>query len=278
MNSERRKRDWPKRVLVFIPAYNEEQCIRQVVLDVRGVLPEADILVVDDGSADNTAAVARAAGALVVRHPYNLCIGGTVQTGMKFALRHDYDLVMRVDGDGQHNSADLPILYAAMVEQQADAVFGSRFLGAELKMHIPFSRRLGISTFAMLVTLITRSRATDTTSGFCCLNRRAVTVLAHHLPQDYPEVEGRVILYKAGLKTVEVPARMRARVAGVSSIDSWRSLYYALKVSVAVVISALKDIPVLPQELTHDSLSTAYRRHPLQPIAAVGDRLPDSET
>jgi len=236
------------------------------------------VLVVDDGSADNTSAVARAAGAMVVRHPYNLNIGGTVQTGMKFALRNNYDLVLRVDGDGQHDATELPVLYDAMVEQSADAVFGSRFLGTEADMRIPFTRRIGITTFATLVTLITRSKATDTTSGLCVLNRRAVTALAKYLPQDYPEVEGRVILYKAGLKTIEVPAKMRARMAGVSSINNWRSIYYALKVSVAVIISALKDIPVLPKELTHDSSSTTSRRHPLQPVAVVGDGLPDSET
>lgn len=269
--------EWPERVLVFIPAYNEEHSIRRVILEVRDSVPHADILVVDDGSADNTAAVARAAGVMVVRHPINLCIGGTMQTGMKFALRNDYNLVLRLDGDGQHDSAELPSLYAAMIAQQADAVFGSRFLAQEIKMRIPLSRRIGISTFAGLVSLITRQRATDTTSGFCCLNRRAVTALARYLPQDYPEVEGRIILFKAGLKTVEVPANMRARMAGVSSIDNWRSVYYALKVSVAVVISALKDIPVLPQELAHDSLSTAHRRHPLQPVAVVGDGAPDPE-
>jgi glycosyltransferase involved in cell wall biosynthesis len=264
-------------VLVIIPAYNEEGAVHEVVCGVRQVLPAADVLVIDDGSSDGTAYQAHLAGASVIRHPFNMGIGATVQTGLKHACNEGYDVVIRLDGDGQHSHEDIPKLYAALLEHKVDAVFGSRFMGGDSTMNIPFSRRVGILCFACLVTALTRQRATDTTSGFCCLNRRAINVLASYTPQDYPEVEGRVILHKAKLLTAEIPAHMRARQAGVSSIDSWRSLYYALKVTVAVLITALKDIPVLPKEFGHvDTSQPATFGRYFQPALVPGDRSTDS--
>lgn len=268
-----------ERVMVLIPAYNEEGAIQQVVEGVRAVLPQSDVLVIDDCSADHTARLARKAGAHVVQLPCNLGIGGAVQTGLKYARQHNYDVVIRVDGDGQHDPADIPVLYGALATGKADVVIGSRFAGQDCRMAIPFSRRLGIKTFAWLVSLLTRRRHTDTTSGFMCLNRYAIHVLADYMPQDYPEVEGRVILHKAGLATLELPARMQARVAGISSIDSWRSLYYALKVSVAVCICAMKDIPLVQKELGHDfnTVLATHRRYHGQPYSVAGDRTTDTE-
>ena len=260
-------------MLAVIPAYNEQGAIRRVVAGVREVLPDADVLVVDDGSSDRTTEEAEAAGALVVRHPFNLGIGATVQTGLRFACEEDYDIVFRLDGDGQHNHADLPRLYAALRENRVDSVFGSRFLGIDSAMTIPFARRVGICCFRILVTLLTRQRVTDTTSGFCCLNRRAVEVLAKYLPQDYPEVEGRVVLHKAGLRTLEVPVQMRPRTTGVSSIDGWRSIYYAFKVSLAVLITGIKDIPLFNERSSYGhTVRTAYHRYPLQRQLGGGDR------
>lgn len=240
-----------ERFLVLIPAYNEQAAIGQVVSGARDAVPYADVLVIDDGSIDNTAQAAESAGAFVVRHPFNLGIGGAVQTGLKFAQRGDYDVVVRLDGDGQHNPSDIPMLHAILQADHVDVVFGSRFLDTTRSMQIPFLRWLGICTFAALVSLLTGRRATDTTSGFFAINRRAVDALVAYMPQDYPEVESRIVLHKAGLNTLELPARMGARLSGVSSINSWRSIYYALKVSVAVLIGALKDIPALPQEVTN---------------------------
>lgn len=240
-----------ERLLVLIPAYNEQAEIRQVVSSVRNTIPHADVLVVDDGSIDNTAQEAESAGAFVVRHPFNLGIGGAVQTGLKFAQQEDYDIVIRLDGDGQHSASEIPLLLSALQARQADVVIGSRFLCTTGGMHIPFLRRLGICIFALVVSLLTGRRATDTTSGFSAMNRRAVEALATYIPQDYPEVESRIVLHKAGLTTLELPARMRARLSGVSSINSWRSVYYALKVLVAVLIGALKDIPALPKEMAN---------------------------
>jgi glycosyltransferase involved in cell wall biosynthesis len=240
-----------ERLLVLIPAFNEQSAIRQVVSGVRNAVPSADILVVDDGSVDNTARVAESAGASVVRHPFNLGIGGAVQTGLKFAQQEDYDIVIRLDGDGQHSPSEIPSLLSAIQERQVDVVVGSRFLGTAVDMPIPLLRRFGICVFAWTVSLLTGRRATDTTSGFLVMNRRAVNALVTYIPQDYPEVEGRIVLHKAGLITLELPACMRARYSGVSSINSWRSIYYALKVTVAVLIGALKDIPALPKEMAN---------------------------
>jgi hypothetical protein len=216
-----------------------------VVLSARRALPEADVVVVDDGSADNTSGEARKAGALVLRHPFNLGIGGTVQTGLKFAAFMGYDYVGRIDGDGQHDPHQLRQLLAKVQSGEADVAVGSRFLSGESRMRISPMRRLGIVLFAREVSAITRQRATDTTSGMLALNKRAVRCLAADMPQDYPEVESRVILNGAGLRTVEVPVSMSERVAGVSSINSLRSVYYAIKVSVAVLLTALKE----PSEL-----------------------------
>lgn len=233
-------------LLILIPAYNEQRMIRQVVNGVRDIVPQADILVVDDGSDDQTAQEAEAAGAFVLRHPFNLGIGGTVQTGLKFAQQGSYDFVIRMDGDGQHDPADIPIVYEALQNRQADVIIGSRFLQEKTTMPIPLMRRLGICTFALTVSALTGQRATDTTSGFFGLNRQAIVLLAAYMPQDYPEVESRIILHKAGLTTLEFSTPMRARLYGVSSINSWRSIYYAFKVSLATLITALKDIPALP--------------------------------
>ena len=237
-----------ERMLILVPAFNEEGAIRRVVLGLRLEVPAATVLVVDDGSADATAREAEGAGALVVRHPFNLGIGATVQTGLKYARHRGYDVVVRVDGDGQHDQAGIARLCTALHSHHVDAVFGSRFMGTRALMQIPVARRIGILCFAAIVTVLTQQRTTDATSGFFCLNRRAVDVLADLMPQDYPEVESRVVLHKAGLRALEIPARMLARRTGISSIDTWRSIYYAFKVSVAALITALKDVPAYPQE------------------------------
>lgn len=251
-----------------------------MVSSARQAAPQADVLVVDDGSVDHTAQEAEAAGAFVVRHPINLGIGGAVQTGLKFAQREAYDIVIRLDADGQHRSADIPLIYTALATGQTDLVVGSRFLDQGVTMPIPLLRRLGIHIFALVVSLLTGHRATDTTSGFMGLNRRAIALLIAYMPQDYPEVESRIILHKAGLKTLELPVCMQVRVAGVSSIDGWRSIYYACKVLVAALITVFKDIPAAPsvssqaegKEVTHAyTHRTTSHGHHAQPYLFSGD-------
>ena len=255
----------PNSLLLIIPAYNEELCIAQVVSRARAMLPHADVLVVDDGSRDATALVAWQAGALVLSLPFNLGIGGAVQTGLKYAKRHDYELVVRVDGDGQHDPEELLRLLEVVRAGGADVAIGSRFLENMSLQRISVTRRLGIKLFAWEVSLLTGRRATDTTSGMTAMNRRAIHVLATHMPQDYPEVEARIILHRAGLTIVEIPVHMEERQAGVSSITSWRSIYYAMKVSLAVLLTTLKEIPALPapgSEETHVDRSIIDRYRP----------------
>jgi glycosyltransferase involved in cell wall biosynthesis len=227
------------RKIAIVPAYNEREAVAGVVAELRAFEPEFDVLVVDDGSHDDTAAVARANGARVVRLPFNLGIGGAVQTGFRYAHEHGYDLAARVDGDGQHDPAELADLIEAVLEDRADICVGSRFAGAE-GYRSSRSRRVGIRILARLVSLLTRQRVTDSTSGFQVLNRKAIALFAADYPHDYPEVEAAVMLHKHRLRLAEVPVRMRERSAGVSSITALRSIYYMIKVMLAILVGAMR--------------------------------------
>lgn len=229
--------------LVIIPAFNEEPNIAEVVKGIRSCLPFADILVIDDGSQDHTADVARQAGAVVLRLPYNLGIGGAVQTGFKFAHLLGYECVARVDADGQHDPHDLPRLLNIVRTQQADVAIGSRFDHITPDRATSVLRRLGCWGFGHLVGLLTGQPASDTTSGLQCLNRRAVACLARYYPQDYPEVEGRIVLHRAGLRVREVPVIMRPRNGGRSSITAPRAVYYVFKVLLATLMATVRETP-----------------------------------
>jgi len=266
------------RILVFIPAFNEEGSIRNVVTGVRLVVPAADVVVVDDGSSDQTTSEARSAGAIVVRHPFNLGIGGAMQTGLKYAEEFGYDYAIRLDGDGQHSTSEIVHFLDVLRSRDADMVIGSRFLESSYDWDIPRTRWMGIQLYSAAVSAVTGTHSTDTTSGFCGMNRETICVLAKYLPQDYPDVESRVIVHKAGLSQLELPVQMHARTAGVSSINLWKSIYYAFKVTIAVLTSAIKDIAHFesivfhPKEYTDgDSIRTKTHSRPLQSYPAVGD-------
>ena len=234
------------RRIAIVPAYNEREAIAGVVAEIRAFEPEFDVLVVDDGSHDDTAAVARANGAHVVRLPFNLGIGGAVQTGFRYAHEHGYDLAARVDGDGQHDPAELSELIEAVLEDRADICVGSRFAGAE-GYRSSRSRRVGIRILAQVVSLLTRQRVTDTTSGFQVLNRKAIALFAADYPHDYPEVEATVMVVRHRLRLLEVPVRMREREHGRSSITTLRSVYYMVKVLLAIFVGLFRR-NVVPQE------------------------------
>ncbi len=259
----------PESLLVIIPAYNEEGAISRVIHKVRRHAPTADIVIIDDGSADNTAEVARRAGVIVLRHPFNLGIGGAMQTGMKYAVKHGYDYVVRLDGDGQHDPAEIEKLLTPLRQHTVDMVVGARFVDEsvnELGWRIPLLRRWGIRLFAWEVSTVVGQRLTDTTSGYCAMNRQATQVLANYLPQDYPDVESRILVYKAGLRQTEVQVQMSERMAGVSSIDAWRSVYYAFKVTIAVLTCALKDVEQMTVALlTPKEPINASSKHTNQP-------------
>lgn len=225
------------RIVAVVPAFDEEGAIGSVVGEIRAFDPAIDVVVVDDGSTDETAANARAAGAAVVRLPFNLGIGAAVQTGFRYALEHGYEVAVRLDGDGQHDPLELPKLLEPLSRDEADVVTGSRFRDDGSGYRPPLARRLGISWFARLVSLLSGQRVTDTTSGFQALNRRGIALFASDYPSDYPEVEATVLLLKHRLRLVEVSVRMREREHGSSSITFLRSLYYAVKVTLALLVA-----------------------------------------
>ena len=225
--------------LAIVPAFNEERAIGAVIDEIRAFDPTFDVLVVDDGSHDRTAEAALRHGARVVRLPFNLGIGGSVQTGFRYAFDHGYELVARVDGDGQHDPAQLGALLPAVLGGEADICVGSRFAGAA-GYRSSGARRIGIRILARTVSLLTGQRVTDTTSGFQVLDRKAIELFAQDYPHDYPEVEAAVMLHKHRLRLAEVPVSMRERVHGNSSITALRSVYYMAKVLLAVLVGMFR--------------------------------------
>jgi glycosyltransferase involved in cell wall biosynthesis len=237
------------RRIAIVPAFNEEGAVGRVVAELRAFDASLDVVVIDDGSGDGTAAVAAAAGAAVVRLPYNLGIGGAVQTGFKFALERGYEVAVRLDGDGQHDPAELPKLLAPLLAGEADVVVGSRFVDGRGGYDPGLARRAGIRWFARLVSLLTRQRVTDTTSGFQAVNRLGIKLFAADYPHDYPEVEAAVMVVKHRLRLLEVPVEMRVRATGTSSITAFRSLYYAVKVTLALLVGVFRRRAVPLEEL-----------------------------
>lgn len=231
------------RILVILPALNEGPNIAAVVQGIRAQLPAADVLVINDGSLDNTVQQARAAAAMVLSLPYNVGIGAAVQTGFKFAAAHNYDVVVRSDGDGQHAPASIRRLLESLQADEADVVIGSRFLDEQGDYGTPAARRLGISILAKLLSVITSQRITDPTSGFAAFNRPAIRLFAQVYPHDYPEPEAIVILHRSRLRQVEIPVSMTPRQHGNSSITPLRSVYYMIKVTLAILIHLLRRRP-----------------------------------
>jgi len=222
-----------------MPARNEGDSVAAVIGEIRAADPNFDIVVVDDGSTDPTAQAAKAAGAIVLRLPYNLGIGGAVQTGYQYALENDFDIAVQVDADGQHDPSEIARLLGPILEGRADMVVGTRFAegGGYRGTRM---RRVGIHLFAAIVSLMVRQRVTDTTSGFRAANRKVIRLFAADYPHDYPEVEATVVLTRHGLKMIEVPVQMRIRETGNSSITAVRSVYYMIKVLLALFIGLFR--------------------------------------
>ena len=225
------------RKLLLIPALNEAGSIAGVIVNARQYF-DGDVAVVDDGSEDDTAALARAAGAIVLRHPCNLGIGAAVQTGFLYALSSGYDIVIRQDGDGQHDPAYIPRFVDLLSSGEADVVVGSRFLARE-GYQSTVVRRIGIFILGIVSKLV-GSRVTDPTSGYWGVNRRALGVLAKSHPDDYPEPEALAQAARAGCRVRELPVIMYARTAGRSSIGAVYSGFYMLKVVLALLIGRLR--------------------------------------
>ncbi|WP_454192437.1 glycosyltransferase family 2 protein [Paenibacillus sp. Marseille-Q7038] len=223
------------KVLVIVPAYNEAEGIGQVIHQIRQDIPYVDVLVINDGSSDDTSRIARAAGASVIDLTCNLGIGGAVQTGYRYAAEHHYDYAVQIDGDGQHNPSDLNRLLDAILETGADMVIGSRFITKE-GFQSTFARKMGIGLLSALLTRLTGQTVTDPTSGYRFCGKRAISLFAREYPTDYPEVEALMLLYNRELTFTEIPVIMKERQGGVSSISAMKSVYYMSKVILSVLL------------------------------------------
>jgi glycosyltransferase involved in cell wall biosynthesis len=236
-----------KRILAIIPAYNEEGSVGKVIEEIRTNLSQADILIVNDGSTDLTPGIAKSKGAIVLDLPFNLGIGGAMQAGYKYAHENDYDIAVQVDADGQHDAKEIQKLLDALEVGKLDVAIGSRFLlGSEYKGSI--MRRIGIAIFSGVISTIVRQRVTDPTSGFRASNRKAIQLFASDYPQDYPEPEVVILLHQCHLKMGEVSVKMNERYSGESSITKIRSIYYMVKVLLAIFVDCFKRPPLLGWE------------------------------
>jgi glycosyltransferase involved in cell wall biosynthesis len=230
----------PSRLLI-LPAHNEASNLPRVIPEARAAAPGYDLLVIDDGSRDATAAVAASLGAEVVTLPVNLGYGGAVQTGFRYAVEHGYDLAVVMDADGQHDPAGIHLLAEAVLSGQADVAVGSRFRG-RMAYHQPWIKRVGMRLFAWTVSRITQREVTDPTSGFQALNRDALRFFAYdNYPVDYPDADTLLALHYAGFRVVEVPVTMRERLSGVSMHSGWKPFYYVFKMWLAISMVLLRE-------------------------------------
>lgn len=227
--------------IAIIPAYNEAERIAEVIAGIKKHQPLMDIVVINDGSTDATSAKARSGGlAHVIDLPVNLGIGGAVQTGYLYAYRHGYDIAVQIDGDGQHDPAELAKIISPVEQGAADCCIGTRFIENN-GFRSTAIRRVGIHYFTWMIRSTTRQKLTDPTSGFRAVGRAGIRSFAAYYPDDYPEVEAIVVLLRQGLRVIETPVMMHSRTTGRSSITPWRSMYYMVKVSLAVIMARLRE-------------------------------------
>ena len=232
-------------VVAIVPAWNEAAAIGGVVDEILAFDPTIHVVVVDDASDDETAWVAKRHGATVLPLLFNVGIGGAVQTGFRYARDEGYEIAVRLDGDGQHDASELGKLIGPVRAGEADLVIGSRFVDPGGTYRPPFARRMGIRVFARLVSLLGGQKVTDTTSGFSAMNRAGIELFALEYPHDYPEVEATLVALRSGLRLTQVQVEMRERQAGTSSITFVRSLYYIVKVMLALLVASLRRYPKL---------------------------------
>jgi glycosyltransferase involved in cell wall biosynthesis len=225
--------------IAIIPAYNESASIINTINDIKENAPGFDYIVINDRSTDNTYKVCIDNGINVLNLPLNLGIGGAVQTGYWYALENGYDLAVQFDGDGQHDAKYLETMAQYLVENECDMVIGSRFITKE-GFQSSSARRMGIKYFALLIKILTGKKITDPTSGFRMANRKIIELFSNVYPKDYPEPETVVAILDKKYKVKELPVVMRAREEGVSSISMKKSIYYMVKVSLAMIIERIR--------------------------------------
>lgn len=231
------------RVLLVIPAYNEQDNIKKVIDIIQEYSKsphqfDLDYIIINDGSTDATEEICRVNGFKAIHLIQNLGIGGAVQTGYMFAKKMGYDIAVQFDGDGQHDIRSLDDLVAPIIEQKADFVVGSRFLKGTSSFQSTFSRRMGIRFLSGVIGLFTGKKVTDPTSGFRAANEKAISFLSTQYPVDYPEPESIVSLLKNSFEITECQVNMFERVGGKSSIHSWKTIYYMIKVSLAIICTS----------------------------------------
>ena len=226
-------------LLVIVPAFNEQGAIAGVVSSVRRHMPGTPVLVIDDYSRDGTIPAARAAGAELLCLPHHLGLGGAVQAGYMLAFELGFEYVIRVDGDGQHDAADIPRILDALKTSGCEMIIGSRFVEAH-GSSTGFMRGLGIRFFRAVLRPILGKQVHDPTSGFVGVNRRALQVFSRSFPLEYPEIEALVVLQRKRFRFQEVPCKMHRRVAGRSSITALKSFYYIAHVLLGVFMNVLK--------------------------------------
>lgn len=227
------------RSIVIIPAYNEEKSIEKTVEDIRQNAPEFDYVIVNDCSGDDTLKVCTDRGMHVLNLPINLGIGGAVQTGYLYAYKNGYDFAVQFDGDGQHDARFLHEMRDYMVEHKLNMLIGSRFIEKE-GFQSSGIRRFGIRYFSALIKALTRTRITDPTSGMRMVDREVIEIYANSYPKDYPEPESAVAILNMGKTVGEYPVVMRERTEGVSSISPLKSVYYMVKVTLAILVEMLR--------------------------------------
>ncbi|HES9169662.1 glycosyl transferase 2 family protein [Streptococcus pyogenes] len=225
--------------LIIIPAYNESSNIVNTIRTIESDAPDFDYIIIDDCSTDNTLAICQKQGFNVISLPINLGIGGAVQTGYRYAQRCGYDVAVQVDGDGQHNPCYLEKMVEVLVQSSVNMVIGSRFITKE-GFQSSFARRIGIKYFAWLIALLTGKKITDATSGLRLIDRSLIERFANHYPDDYPEPETVVDVLVSHFKVKEIPVVMNERQGGVSSISLTKSVYYMIKVTLAILVVRLK--------------------------------------
>lgn len=223
------------RILIIIPAYNEEENIEKVVNNIVENFPQYDCLVVNDGSSDHTGDLCEKNGYAVLNLPINLGIGGAVQAGYLYAQKYKYDIAIQIDGDGQHNIAYAERMIELLEDGEADVVIGSRFIRKE-GFQSSGARRAGIKLLSILIRICTGTRVYDVTSGFRAVNRRFIEIYGRDYSSDYPEPEAIVTAVMYGGRIREVPVVMNERQGGVSSIKFWNSIYYMIKVTLAILV------------------------------------------
>ncbi len=223
------------KVLVIVPAYNEQGNILNTLADIREHAPYVDYVVINDCSTDDTRTILTQNGANVVNLPVNLGIGGGVQTGYCYALENGYDIAIQFDGDGQHMAAYLQDLIAPIENGEADVTIGSRFIKKE-GFQSSALRRFGINFLSGLIKTLSGVKVHDVTSGMRAVNKEIIAYFAQHYAQDYPEPEAILAAGLEGARVKEIPVQMRERLSGESSIDAFKSIYYMIKVSIALVV------------------------------------------